>query len=226
MKRFSISALITVAATSLVTLSASPTFAQPADGESVCGINSPEQFKAFIDIFLGDWQVHHLEGVVVSGSTIIPYPSSPEVDVITISLGDGWLIATHPELAYPMEIGRLAGDIWGFAEEGLIYGLPLPELVTQDVVENMAGCNLDQLPNLLGTVTVDSNGVLMHFAWYFTLVDASNMIVAQHITANVQGIPMISRRMVQLTATGAKPASVPMPEMNFDTLPEMDFSFD
>lgn len=215
-----------IAAASLAVFPALPSMAQPADGESVCGINSPEQFKEFIDIFLGDWEVRHLEGVVVSGGMVIPFPADGQTEVITISLGDGMLIATHPELAYPMEIGRLGGEIWGFAEEGVEHGLPLPETITQGVVENMAGCNMDQLPNLLGLLTVDTNGVLMHFAWYFTLVDSSNMIVAQHVTALVQGVPMISRRMVQLTALGATPSDIPMPEMSFDTLPEMVFSFD
>lgn len=226
MKRRNISALFTAVSASFVIGAVSPSLAQPADGGSVCGINSPEQFKQFVDIFLGEWHVKHLEGVVVSGGIVIPFPADGETEIITISLGDGMLIATHPELAYPMEIGRLAGDIWGFAEEGLEHGLPLPETITQDVVENMAGCSMDQLPNLLGLVTVDSNGILMHFAWYFTLVDSANMIVAQHVTALIQGVPMISRRMVQLTSIGAPPSDVPLPEMDFSTLPEMDFSFD
>lgn len=226
MKLSSTSRLITAASTSLILMSATPLYAQPADGESVCGINSSEQFKYFVEIFLGDWTVTHLEGVAVSGNVVIPFPSSNDSEVITITLGDGMLIATHPEMQNPMEIGRLAGDIWGFAEEGKIHGLPMPKEITQDVVENMAGCNLDQLPNLLGLTTVNADGIVMHFAWYFTLVDTSNMIVAQHITASVHGIPMISRRMVRLTATGAKPAPVPMPEMDFTSLPEMEFTLD
>ncbi len=177
-----------------------PVFSQDTNAEkmdSACGTGDIADAKLFMPIFEGIWSVEHLAGVVLAAGMVMPFPGDGEIENIELKLADGWLEAHHPEMQSPMIIGFANETPFAFAQEDLTNGLPIPG-ISRESIETEAGCDITDLPNLLGDAEVTVNGVVMRFTWRMWPIDANNITVVQHTTSFVQGIEMITRRSVRM----------------------------
>lgn len=165
--------------------------------DSACGMGAIADAKIFLPIFEGTWAVEHLAGVVMAGAMVLPFPGSAESENIELDLVDGWLEARHPEMPTPMLIGFANEMPFLFSEIDAENGMPPPG-ISRESIETEAGCNIAELPNLIGNAEVTVDGVVMSFIWRLWPVDMNNIVVIQHTSSFVHGMAVTSRRSVRL----------------------------
>lgn len=172
--------------------------AQSNDADT-CGLaKHPELLRDTMMMMLGPWQVNHQSGYVIAGGMTIPFPSSGDTDIVTLERAGNDLIATHPEMQQPMVFTLTEEPAWAFLAPDVARGLPAPTL-TSDDLELLTGCNMSDMPRLIGKTTATLDGVTMDFTWRLVILDTNSMFVVQHIEGVGGGMAYYSRRTVTLT---------------------------
>ena len=188
-----------------------------ASNDSICHFGNPNSFSAIESLFYGKWMTNHHKGFVSAGGMMMPYPASPEKDYIVlkrentrlvttnnnngsteINRRGGRLIATHPEMQVPMVFTWANESAFAFTKEAKKDGMKSPILSHDDLALSL-GCEVKDIPRLIGKTKAIVDGVTMHFTWRLMIISKSSMFVVMHVSGMVQGMPFNSWRTVTLS---------------------------
>ena len=175
--------------------------ASDAEPSTHCGKSGAESWTEMGEALVGYWKIQHHSGFALAGGMVIPFPSSPETEVVTISLIGDALEASHPEMQSPMVL-RLA-DEPRWTMDGDNPAIPLPSLSLSDV-ELAVGCDQMQLPRIIGTASAMVEGTKMDFVNRLIFVDDSTLYGVMEINTVAHGIPVQAMRTVSLLRDGAQ----------------------
>jgi hypothetical protein len=176
-----------------------PTFlaAEPVDA---CRYGTPSAFAEVAEAYVGDWQMNHLAGFVVTSAMTLPFGNDPDgPDTVTLFLQDGRLSLTHPEMPSPMALNWADEPVWEFQREAEADGVPEP-LLTSDEIELVMGCSNDRMARLIGRQSVMIDGVQMDFTYRFMVTGGTSMYGIMHTSAVAHGHPVEAWRSVSMVA--------------------------
>lgn len=143
--------------------------------------------------FDGEWTFDNLEGILIAGSYVQPLPVSKDVERITLknnnSLGDGTMVMTHPDAPSWIFDGRLTG----------IEAGPVPKkILTLKAIENLTGCQNDEMARLAGNASMTIQGQMMDFSFRLLILSPEILYGIMHISGEAQGQQFNAWRSISL----------------------------
>lgn len=173
----------------------------------LCGVSDAGKWDAIRDSFVGTWQIDHLAGYVQAGGMTIAYPQSPDPDTVGIALFGDELVAVHPDAAEPLLLRFADEPRWAVRGGPDVLLLPtspgeggpsqLPTPISPDEAALVYGdCEQTEMPRLIGTSTVNMEGITMDFTYRMMVLTDDRMYGIMEVTGTGNGIPYLARRAV------------------------------
>ena len=165
------------------------------DGSELCGATDAETFARLADFFVGDWRINHQAGIWSAGGITQPLPADTDTDMVPVSLGSspGTLMMRGPD-GRSMELAPTDEPNWTFRGS---EGIPAPTLTDEDI-SAMAGCEISDLPRLIGQTEANMGGVTMDFTYRLIMTRIETMYGIMHFRGTHEGMPVDIWRTVTM----------------------------
>lgn len=159
------------------------------------------------EVLTGRWEAQFGPGCAIAGPTVIPHPADPEGHFGTLYKQEGGLALIPEEGGAVLELVWVTDQAWRFdPEPSLPEGLQVASgtdlLIlpySSDDVGDLVGCDINELPRLVGTGAAVIDGVTMEFTHRLMLVSFKELAGFQEVRATAHGIPVFERRPVKMT---------------------------
>lgn len=170
-----------------------------AEDSPFCGMAGPEHWEEVRDSFIGVWTMEHLAGYVTAGGMTMPFPASPEVETVSIALFGDELVAVHPDSDEPLLLTLADEPRWVVDSDNPA----VPEVpVSPDDAAFIYGCEQMEIPRILGTATINLQGMTMDFTYRMMALSMNQMYGIMRVTGVAQGHPYTAHRTVWMNRAG------------------------
>lgn len=184
----------------LVTALGTPTIAQ--NEETLCGVSGAAPLETVSSQLEGQWISEAKAGYVVMGPRVMPHGAKASADTGRIELRDGRLtiVPDNPE-GIDLALDWETGVDWSFgAQPSLPDGMTatnVPDLEIDDNdIEVLAGCDVNNLPRLVGADSMTVDGVSMTFTLRLIVVNHDLLYGFQQVHGVAQGQQIMERRPI------------------------------
>lgn len=174
-----------------------PALAQAED--SPCGVTQTASLDAFAELLEGGWTTDFMAGYAMAGSMILPHPAAPAPETGHFEFSDGRLtLVPDAPGGISMAFDWETGVDWSFDHQPSVSGITtsdLPEMsVNDEELSIIAGCDVNDLPRLVGASSVEMDGVSMTFVLRLVVVNPDLIYGFQQVHGIVRGQPVLERR--------------------------------
>ena len=186
--------------------------------DNTCNYGTPESFGKIESQFYGKWKIEHMKGFVTVGGMTLPYKGNDDMDYIKLTREkaqyiktdhedgsselnrkEGRFIGTHPKMQRPVVFEWASESAWSNKETKN----PLNKLtLSDDDVAMTYGCNLNEMPRLIGKTYVIMDGIKMNLTYRLIPLSENSMYAYMHAYGNTQGMQYNSWRSVSLSRIG------------------------
>ena len=191
----------------LAALLAPPALAQQEPiAEYLCGEDRFADQSMLEGVLTGRWEAHFGPGYAIAGPTVIPHPADPKGHFGTLYKQEDGLVLIPEEGGVVLDLDWVTDQTWRFDREPSLpegvqvaNGTDLPILpYSSDDVGDLVGCDINELPRLVGTGAAVIDGVTMEFTYRLMLVSFKELAGFQEVRATAHGIPIFERRPVKM----------------------------
>ena len=191
----------------LAALLAPPALAQQEPtSEYLCGEDRFMDQSMLESLLTGRWEAHLGAGYAIAGPTVIAHPADPDAHFGTLDKQEDGLVLIPEEGGVVLDLDWVTDQTWRFDREPSLpegvqvaNGTDLPILpFSSDEVGDLVGCDINELPRLVGTGAAVIDGVTMEFTYRLMLVSYKELAGFQEVRATAHGIPVFERRPVMM----------------------------
>lgn len=181
---------------------ASPVFAEAA--EALCGVTKASTLNVFAAQLEGRWTSTFKAGYAVAGTMVIPHPAAPKPETGKFEMRDGRLtIVPDAPDGVDLTFDWETGVDWSFDSQPSVPGGSaenVPDLAINDAdLSLVAGCDVNELPRLVGVGSVPIDGGSMTFVLRLIVVNTDLIYGFQQVHGIVRGQSVLERRPFVMT---------------------------
>lgn len=138
---------------------------------------------------------------------MFPHGTSGTIETGHFETRQGDLVLVPEGRGLEIRFDWVDGQSWTFEREPslpqgtqLMPGMDAPKLnLGDDDLALMTGCDVNDIPRLVGETSVSMRGTVMHFTLRLLLVDFGLIYGFQEVRATARGMPVVERRPFVMT---------------------------
>ncbi|MEI4263866.1 hypothetical protein [Roseovarius sp. D0-M9] len=172
------------------------------DGGTLCGVTGTEALDAVSRQLEGQWVSEAKAGYVVMGPMVMPHGAKASADTGRIEMRDGRLtiVPDNPE-GIDLALDWETGVDWSFGSQPSLpdgnTATNVPDLdIDDDDVTTVAGCDVNELPRLVGVDSMTVEGVSMTYTLRLIAVGPDLLYGFQQVHGVAEGQQIVERRPI------------------------------